>query len=420
MADAEARVVTRRRVTVVTAGHLATCPRMLKAADAFHGAGYDVRVISTCNTPWAADADRELHARRGWRWDVVDFTREGAPGRWLASGIRARVAESIARVLDELTPDAVAQAAYGRIHADLVRAILSEPQDLIYGGTTGAIGAAAEASRRSGTPCAVDFEDFHCGEHAPGTYGTLHNRLARRIMTRSAAQAEFVTAGSAAIARACRDELGIPAIPIHNVFPLPAPAVVRKGDGPLRLYWFSQTIGPGRGLEDVVTAAGKSGVACELHLRGGAMQDYVSALEAYARAAAPNLGVSIHAPTSPDLMVDGCRPFDIGLAAEGVQVPNRALSLTNKALTYPLAPLALAMTDTPGQRELAADLNGHAVVYAPGDVEQLADGLSRWSADRKRLQDAKEATWEAARRRWHWDHPLERDTLLGVVERVLS
>ena len=46
-------------------------------------------------------------------------------------------------------------------------------------------------------------------------------------------------------------------------------------DGVLRLYWFSQTIGPDRGLEDVARAMGLAGVApMELHVRGSWHGDY--------------------------------------------------------------------------------------------------------------------------------------------------
>jgi hypothetical protein len=37
----------RARVTVVTSGHLSTCPRMLKSADALAADGHDIRVIAT-------------------------------------------------------------------------------------------------------------------------------------------------------------------------------------------------------------------------------------------------------------------------------------------------------------------------------------------------------------------------------------
>jgi hypothetical protein len=123
-------------------------------------------------------------------------------------------------------------------------------------------------------------------------------------------------------------------------------------------------------------------------------------------------------PASPEQMVESCRGFDAGISAEQGHVANRQLNLSNKALTYPLAGLALVLTTTEGHRPLAEDLQGTAVSYAPGDVTALAGGLARWS-DPVVLRQAREAAWEAARVRWHWDHPLERDALLAAVEAAL-
>ncbi len=71
----------KRRVCVVTAGHMSTCPRMLKAADALYGAGFDVRVVSASHTPWAVEADKGS-ARRA---DGVGF---GGLPRATARGVR--------------------------------------------------------------------------------------------------------------------------------------------------------------------------------------------------------------------------------------------------------------------------------------------------------------------------------------------
>jgi hypothetical protein len=76
----------------------------------------------------------------------------------------------------------------------------------------------------------------------------------------------------------------------------------------------------------------------------------------------------------------------------------------------------MVLTDTPGQRPLADDLGSDAIVYAPGEIERLADGLAQWAGDRRALARAKAASWEAARCRWHWEHPLERDQLLSAIE----
>jgi hypothetical protein len=411
----------QRKVTLVTAGHLSTCPRLVKAADALHESGYQVRVISARHTPWAVQADRDLHARRAWHWEIVDCSRDGSSLRWFTTGARAKAAAALTGRLHGYVPLRLAATAFTRTHAELVRAIASQPSDLILNGGGGAIAAVVEASRRIGARCGVDFEDFHCGEHGDeARNGGSRDRLAARIMADAMEQASFVTAGSDAIADACAERFGRRPVPIHNVFKLPAPPIGTRSAGPLRLYWFSQTIGSGRGLEDVVRAAGRARVSCELHLRGMAATGYMEDLKALAAVEAPSLRLVVHAPADPDSMVDACRPFDIGVATEQVHVTNRALCLSNKALTYPLAGLALVMTDTPGQRPLARDVEGDVLLYAPGDIDALAEGLARWAADPTALRRARQAAWNAAQRRWHWDHDRERGALLHCVRTALA
>ena len=100
-------------------------------------------------------------------------------------------------------------------------------------------------------------------------------------------------------------------------------------------------------------------------------------------------------------------------------VRNRLLCLSNKVLTYPLAGLASALTDTPGQRPVAEDLGTGALLLPIGDVDAFAAGLARWGRDPDALAEAKAASWQAATRRWHWEHPQERGALLGAVRGAL-
>jgi glycosyltransferase involved in cell wall biosynthesis len=411
-----------RKVCIVTAGHLSTCPRMLKAADALHTAGYAVRVVSAVHTPWAFEADTRLVGARQWTWRPVPYGRQYAFGAWLRSGVRHRIARAMASVSPQSAPAAIVSEAFARAHRELVTAVLEERADLIYGGSTGAIAAAAEAGRRSGTPFGVDFEDFHCDEQDPED-GRLSNALGGPIMRLAANGASFVTAGSAAIARACADEFGINAIAVNNVFPLPSTPPAdreRQGQQELRLYWFSQTIGRRRGLEDIVRAVGLMGRSATLYLRGRPAAGYMATLEQHARRAAPSLRIEVLPPSAPDSMIDECRPFDVGIAAESGHVRSRHLSLSNKALTYPLAGLPVALTDTPGQRPLADDLGEGALLFAPGDAQSLAASLGRITDDPRAMARAREASWEAAKRRWHWEHPAERGALLATIGRAIG
>jgi hypothetical protein len=305
-------------------------------------------------------------------------------------------------------------AAYGRAAHDLVRLALAEPADLYYAGTSGGLAVAALAARQTGKPYALDLEDFHDAELAdqPACHPL---RVAMRKLQRTILPgAAFVTAGSDAIAAQYRKSYGIRAIPVHNTFSLPpaAPDPEPASAGALRLYWFSQTIGAGRGLEDVVRAVNLAGIWAELHLRGEARTEYVAALRSLA---CGKLTIHLHPPADPGRMVDLSLPHDVGLSPDQGPDINRELCLSNKALTYVLAGLAVVLTDTLGQRSFANDLGEGAVRYTAGDVATLSEGLRRWAADRGRLRGARQAAWEAAKRRWHWDHRCEKGALLDAV-----
>ncbi len=139
----------RAAITIVTAGHLSNCPRMLKAADALHGEGYRVRVVSVSHTPWSAEADRALRATRDWEWTIVDYARDTARATQFMTGARFHAARRVAGWLGpSRLPMAIAARACGRAHSELVRAAVAAPADFIYGGST----RRAPRSRRR--PCA--------------------------------------------------------------------------------------------------------------------------------------------------------------------------------------------------------------------------------------------------------------------------
>jgi glycosyltransferase involved in cell wall biosynthesis len=103
-----------------------------------------------------------------------------------------------------------------------------------------------------------------------------------------------------------------------------------------------------------------------------------------------------------------------------MDVRNRQLCVTNKAFTYILAGVAVAMTDTPGQHALGSDLGRAAALVPPGDVDALADAFARWASDPAGLDCAKRTAWAAATRRWHWEHEAERGALYRLVEGALA
>jgi glycosyltransferase involved in cell wall biosynthesis len=390
---------------------------MLKSADALVAAGHDVRVVATRHEPWAVGADADVRSRRSWPLTVVDY-RRGAGATYWRSGARYRAARALSAAIGpERVPFGLAARAFGRVHPELVQAASAAPADVIYGGTTGALAAVAAAARRCGARYALDLEDFHSDEsEAPDR--ALSHALARRIEGCILGKAAFLTASSDGIAQAYSESYGVAPHVIHNTFELPrrTPDFSRPSPDVLRLYWFSQTIGAGRGLEDAILAMGLAGTPGELTLRGRPVPGYLDSLRALARARAPSLRVIHEPPAPPDAMVDLSRGYDVGLALEQPVVRNRQIAQSNKLFTYLLAGNAIAMTDMPGQHALGVDLGDGAALVPPGDVEALAAVFARWAADPEALDRAKRAAWQAATRRWHWEHEAERGALCRLVE----
>ncbi|MDP1569799.1 MAG: hypothetical protein Q8L86_07330 [Vicinamibacterales bacterium] len=406
------------RITVVTAGHLSTCPRMVKAADAFAEAGHDVHVVSTRSVAWATEGDAALRATRHWAWTCLDHTTGTALGR--RRGLRSRVATAVVDTVGAArAPWAAVVRAYAPLHPELVRAANAVPADLLYGGTTGALAAVAEAAGRLRVPYALDLEDLHTAESTEPDAAHQH-ALAARIEREVLPGAAFLTTSSDAIGEVYRDRYAVSVSTIHNVFPRPvsSPRVVGH-DGPLRLYWVGQAIGPGRGIEDVIAAVGEAGIPAVLHLRGR-VTPFAAGLVRHAAAGVPGLVIEVLPPVAPDTLLASCEGYDVGVAAELLPIENRRRCISNKLFTYLPAGLAVILTESPGHQPVIKDLGSAACTYAPGDIAALARGLRRWHEDRAALLTARHAAAEAAARRWHWEHEDERGRLLSLVAQVVG
>lgn len=392
---------------------------MLKAADALACAGYRVRVVSVNHTPWAADADAVVKSTRHWSWSVVDY--DAVTGRALQrkTGARFRVMKALANLIGpSRVPLPMAIRAYSRAHDEIVHEVISQPADIIYGGSTGALAAVAESARRLGVPYGIDFEDLHSGEHG-GEGSELTNALAARIERHVIHDAAFVTAGSPMIADAYGELYGVRPLPIHNTFSIVPADANKRAEGPLRLYWFSQTLGAGRGLEDVIRAAGKADVVVALHLRARSIPSYVQSLRALSEGLAPKLEVALHDPAVPDDMVALAQPYDAGLACEEPHALNRQLCLTNKIFTYLAAGVPVILSRTPAQARVESDLRDAAFGYDCGDIDGLACVIRKLATDASLRGHSRAAAHAAAERRWHWEHPEDRGALLAAIGAAL-
>lgn len=413
------------RVCIVTSTHISYNPRALKEADTLSDAGYDVRVVGLNHEDAKLAWDKRLAASRRWRNEAVDARRNhpGGMARCVFSKLRSGWYE---RMRDYGLSGWALELAYSRYFPELRALAQREPADLFIAHNLPALPAAAAAAARWSAKLGFDAEDFHRGEflHSATTATLIHQTAA--IEEKYIRRCDYITAASDGIALAYADSLGV-AMPtnILNVFPLSSRhveidprelACERRGAG-LSLYWYSQVIGPGRGLEVAVRALALLEGRYSLALRGEWADGYRDSLMGLAR----NLGVThlVHelGVVAPDELVRRASLHDVGLASELPETSNRRIAVTNKLLVYLLAGIPVAASDVPSQVRLMENVAGAGFLYGAQDPQGLAAGLLALAASPESLESAKATARRHGESRYCWE--IESRRLLDLIDGVL-
>jgi glycosyltransferase involved in cell wall biosynthesis len=207
---------------------------------------------------------------------------------------------------------------------------------------------------------------------------------------------------------------------LYNVFPLSLAEGLlrpqqREPHAKLRLHWVSQTLGSDRGLQDVFEACAGLADQVEIHLRGRASEQRKEEQMALAQRWRVAACVKFHPLIDHDELIRSMAEYDVGLALERPQNRNYSMTVTNKVFSCMLAGLAIAATETPGQREVLNQAPGAGFLYPAGDAKSLRTTLEIWIRDREKLRQAQEAAWDAARARFCWEiEQVGLVRLLGV------
>lgn len=405
----------RRRVCIVSPGNLAANPRLLKEADALHGAGYAVTAVVSDYSTGLRGFDDALAAQAPWR--VVRAPR--APReRYLGAAARAA-----ARLIDGIgarVPVPVAVRAYGGPVGALHDAACGVPADLYIAHYVAALPAAGAAAQRHGAMLGFDAEDFHSGEGTDGPGEARRMEMVRVVEGAWLPRCKHFTAAAPLIGEAYARLYGVPTpVTVLNVFPLdmaPAEPVARQSSGDtLRAYWFSQTIGLDRGLQPFLQAMALTTARIELEIRGDDPWGHGETLKTMAGELGIADRVRLLPMAPPQEMVRLAAAYDLGLSLETDLVENRRLCLTNKIFTYLLAGVPVLMSDTPAQRALAPDLGAAAALVSLSDLQGMAMALDRLAG---RLAEARAAATRLGRERYNWE--VEKGALLASVEAAFA
>lgn len=401
----------------MTPGHLSTNPRLAKEADALTAAGHEISIVSARFIPWADEADSEF-ASRPWTVRKVAFGPIAGRPRHVMQSLARRVC-MLAYKLFGLCPE----RAFHPVVPVLTRAACATPADLYIAHNLAALPAAFRAAQKHGAKLGFDAEDFHSGELNDTPENALRLRLTRDIERLYLPHCDHLTAASPGIARAYTDAYGVrlPTV-ILNVFPKADAPAMPSPSGTARpspsLYWFSQTIGPDRGLETVIEAIGLSRSRPALFLRGNPSPGYQEQLTALAGQHGIADRLHFLPPAPPGEMTRLAAEHDIGIASEPGHSPNNMLALSNKLFTYMLAGIPTIASATTAQSEIAADMPDAVLVYPQQDANALAARMDELLLSPNALANARQTAGQLGQGRFNWD--TEQTTFLKAVESALA
>jgi hypothetical protein len=405
-------------ICLITPGHVASTPRLVKNADALTAAGYRVHVVCRRHYPPADPLDAEIFARVRWSHTQID---EGG-ARALAGKLLRRTARERLRRRPGGSV-AVAARAHQAAVARLAAVAARLPASLYFGHCLAGLPAAAFAARRRGVAYGFDAEDFHDAETEEAAADPAEAAARTILQSRLLPGCAIFTTASPLIARQYAAVYGRRPTALLNVFPLaeapaapvdPGPAGPRR---PAQCYWFSQTVGAGRGLEAMVPALAGMRTPVELVLRGFVSSGYAAGLQGLAARCGLARPVRFLPPARPAEMVRLAAGADLGLSIEESQPLNRDLCLTNKIFAYLLAGLPQLLSATAAQSAFAPELGSAGLLGRLGDPEGVARTLDEFLADSARVATARRRAWELGRSRFCWDR--EKEILLGEVRRLL-
>lgn len=397
------------KIVLISPGQPSLNPRLVKEADTLAANGYDVTVLYSYWNNWGAKFDKTLLPTKKWKAICIG----GDPDQKILLYFFSKLIHKIARKINKSTHGRrFADLAIARTGYFLTRAAKKHKADIYLGHNLGALPALVRAAKANRKPCGFDAEDFHRNEVTNNEHNTdvlIKTRLEEKYFP----NLNYLSASSPLIASAyTRLFPKLASEVILNVFPTDRRIAkpIQNNNGPVKLFWFSQTIGHSRGLEEIMKVFGAFEPGrYELHLLGYSDASFK---------VPENKGVYFHTPIPSAELTKFASQFDIGLAAETGIPLNRDICLTNKIFTYIQAGLCIVASDTSAQTQLLSDYKSIGKIYQKNSPESLANILLYYDQHRDELLKARTAAFETGRNELNWEN--ESKKLLNLVKHTLS
>ncbi|MGF7038445.1 glycosyltransferase [Mucilaginibacter lappiensis] len=406
-----------KNITFITTGQPTTNPRLVKEAETLIGLGYRVKVICCFYQSWAQKFDQEIISRN----KNVYIYCGGDPEVHRAAYFKTRIRQKICSLLFGFTKAlGVPENAISRTHAEALHLAKKIKTDLYIAHNLGALPAAVIAARYNNAKVGYDAEDMHSGQFVSNKDGMY--LLNKYIEEKYFAQTDYFTAASPLIAKNYQNMYScLNPVVINNVFPKTKLTLNLnyKTDRPLKLFWFSQTVGGDRGLEIIIAAMSLISKPTELHLLGSCLPaDKQHILKSAKDNGIHENQIYFHRPIAAGDVIKLAARFDIGMATETASSLNRDICLTNKIFTYVQAGLAVIASDTQAQELFLEQYPDSGNLYHKNEVQSMANCINQYAENPESLYRIRELNYGLGQTTLNWE--TESKIFRNIVEQTLN
>jgi len=400
-----------KRILIISQSHVCRNPRVYKEATTLSGAGYDVTIITTIYSNELLLEDEELLKGTGIKYKFAADLRNRS---FKNSTIRLKrlMYVKLVRWFKFQTPGALGYnlGGYSKLINRNISDIYFVHQELpLYFGCR---------LLKKGEKVVFDFEDWYSEDLLKEARAERPLKLLKKLERHALKYGTHVQTTSNALANALAEtyESKKPSV-IYNTFD-PSPGKViykdRSNREAFSLYWFSQTLGPGRGIETIVKAIKTVKHPLQLHLRGNCSEDYRDELfDLMGKQDVHKL--YIHPLVSNAALGDRIKEHDIGLAFEFYHPLNKDLTASNKIFHYLVNKVPVIASPTMGHKEVAALTKGGVFLTKDFTSRAISDVIDTLLTNRQKMDHVKKAL-NSVSEKISWN--AERSKLLRIIANI--
>ena len=408
------------KINIISGYQLCNNPRVVKEADALSEAGHEVDVFSSVLKPEEMNLETELSKNK--KWTITPVLDNSIPSawqklRWLCVRVRCRIWKEIYMASRWGN---VRQLGY--VAPEMLRACRQRKADLNIVHNEEALWVGNQLLD-DGERVAIDMEDWYSEDLSLEDRSFRPGYLLRRWEKRLLREGCYATTTSHVMGSALSKAYNCTAPKvIYNTFPrqerncLDGKSIDRHDHKTPSITWFSQTVGPDRGLEVLVDALPHIEMPVQIHIRGNCREGYEDSLRSRMPSDSRH-NLFFHPSVPHHQLLSRLAEHDIGYAGEISYCLNKNLTISNKLFQYLLSGLTVLASDTAGQNEIADSHSEFIHVFKNGSANDLAKTLNHMISNRADLEKGKQAALQQAEDHYCWEE--SKQVLLASVTEAL-